>query len=339
MVTEPMTLRYSDPVVSKNIGEDSTNRYKIVIAATDDGVDLSRMDVNSRYAANPVILFAHDHQIPIGKTIRGPYREDGRWVAEFQFAENDPTAERLRNLYDQGILNAASIGFYEIEEDSGVKYPLLVEWSLVVVGMDKLALAMRQLDNQIVDLEKQMNSSNESEVRDIEVSQEETSEIEEETIESQEEEEEVAEVEEEEEEEESSEETPEEEVAEDEVEEESSELSPDREQSADWITRDQAADMVKSALDREKLVTRTKDLLPGDFDPDQASTRELLVLAVGNEVSDIDQRSNDYLLGRVDAILERRSRGITLNKATMIIESERSRPRNINELKKLIREG
>ena len=87
-------------------------RYRITIAANDEArtgpeLDLSGLHAEN-YMRNPVVLWSHGRDVngnvPIAKTTG---LKIGAGVeAEFSFADGDPFAERIRNLWDQGIIRA-----------------------------------------------------------------------------------------------------------------------------------------------------------------------------------------------------------------------------------------
>lgn len=63
-----------------------------------------------RFNANPVVLFNHDSDFPIG-TAEARAEEGVGLVAKVRFAEGDPHAERAWNLVRQGVLRGVSVGF------------------------------------------------------------------------------------------------------------------------------------------------------------------------------------------------------------------------------------
>ena len=136
-------------------------RYRVTIAAnesarTQPDLDLGGLSTDG-YARNPVVMWAHDAVgrspsggLPIGRTVeldRGP---GGRIVAEFEFLEGDPFAQRVRNAWDQGFLRAASISWLPLESrpvDGGRLRDTrseLLEWSIVAVPADPDALRESQ---------------------------------------------------------------------------------------------------------------------------------------------------------------------------------------------------
>ena len=61
------------------------------------------------------------------------------------------------------------------------------------------------------------------------------------------------------------------------------------------------------ADERADLLILVRDLLPKDFVSRGKTNVEILVAAVGEEVKDADKRSADYLMAKVEAIVERRA--------------------------------
>ena len=59
---------------------------------------------------------------------------------------------------------------------------------------------------------------------------------------------------------------------------------------------------------RAELLTmvRGAELLPKDFETRGKSDKDILVAAVGDEVKDVANRSEDYLRAKVESIIERR---------------------------------
>ena len=66
-------------------------------------------------------------------------------------------------------------------------------------------------------------------------------------------------------------------------------------------------DMEMKAGKRAELLVMLHPLLGDDFVSRGKTDHELLVQAVGNEVKDASERSEDYLLAKVEGILQRRS--------------------------------
>lgn len=122
-------------------------KHSVTIAANDtsrnpgDEIRLSGGRFEN-YLRNPVVLWGHDdHALPIGRTLA--IRHVGSKIkADFEFLPGDEMAERVRNAWKLGFVNAASIRFMPLEVDSRgvvVKWELL-EWSLVTIPADPDAL-------------------------------------------------------------------------------------------------------------------------------------------------------------------------------------------------------
>ena len=67
--------------------------------------------------------------------------------------------------------------------------------------------------------------------------------------------------------------------------------------------------MKKKADDRAELLVTLKPLLPEGTESRGKTNHELLVLAVGDEISDAAKRSEDYLTAKVEDIAKRREAG------------------------------
>ena len=144
-------------------------RRSVVIAANDRARTAPEIDLAGlrfeNYRRNPVVMWAHDSTgrspsggLPIGRTLSISRAPDGGITAEFEFLEDDPFAQRIRNAWDRGFLQAASISWLPIEtrpsEGGGVRdiRAELLEWSIVSVPADPDALRethRRMLDSLI----------------------------------------------------------------------------------------------------------------------------------------------------------------------------------------------
>lgn len=104
----------------------------------------------SVFKSNPVILWMHSHWEPIGKAVDFGVR-DGRLVSTVSFGRN-ATAQRVKTDIEDGLIHAASVGFYPIELEElkdakgkwtgGFKFTksLLLEISVVSVPANPEAL-------------------------------------------------------------------------------------------------------------------------------------------------------------------------------------------------------
>ncbi len=118
------------------------------------------------YYRNPVVLFAHDYSaLPVGRCIS--LNADANGIkAAWQWLENDPVAARVKNAFDQGVLNAASVGFRPIttqpNRSGGTRFTSweLLEWSLVPVPANAGAVrTLKRLglwDDDVIDVDPRM---------------------------------------------------------------------------------------------------------------------------------------------------------------------------------------
>ena len=133
------------------------NRYEATIAANEkvrQPPDLEFEGLSTEnYLRNPVVMWAHDSMgrspsggLPIGRTLKLNRSQDGQIIAEFEFLDDDPFAQRVKNAWDKGFLRAASISWIPVES-----VPIgdgrwrdtrsdLLEWSIVSVPADPDAL-------------------------------------------------------------------------------------------------------------------------------------------------------------------------------------------------------
>ena len=132
-------------------------RRSVVIAANERARTAPEIDLSGllfdNYRRNPVVMWAHDATgrspsggLPIGRTLSIERAADGGIVAEFEFLEGDAFAQRIRNAWDKGFLQAASISWLPVEsapaKSGGVRdvRAELLEWSIVSVPADPDAL-------------------------------------------------------------------------------------------------------------------------------------------------------------------------------------------------------
>ena len=95
-----------------------------------------------------------------------------------------------------------------------------------------------------------------------------------------------------------------------------------------WPRRDRAK-IEADAEFRAELITmcRSADMFPKDFDPKGKTRAELLVAAVGNEVTDAAKRSEEYLFAKVETIAERRAAAAMAPPSFRPSRAHRRRPR------------
>ena len=119
----PVRSMSMDIVGRGNLGGD---RYQVTIAANErvrqppdlvfEGLSLDN------YMRNPVVMWAHDAVgrspsggLPIGRTVRLERIAEGGIVADFEFLTDDPFVQRVKNAWDKGFLQAASISWVPTE--------------------------------------------------------------------------------------------------------------------------------------------------------------------------------------------------------------------------------
>lgn len=123
-----------------------------VIASTED-VDRMGEVVRSdgwmleNFNKNPVILFGHDHgSLPIGKATSAEVR-DRELIVKGVFASHE-NAQKVRKLYEEGIMKAVSVGFIPHEMDGNIITSAeLLEVSFVPIPANSEALALA-FDNE-----------------------------------------------------------------------------------------------------------------------------------------------------------------------------------------------
>jgi HK97 family phage prohead protease len=110
--------------------------------------DAWRLD---RFKRNPVFLYSHDyHAPPIGKVTSVAPDAEGL-IARVQFDPDDGLAQQVQRKYQQGYMQAVSVGFEPLEVERArnggptrIVAAELLEISAVAVPADPDALAMLQ---------------------------------------------------------------------------------------------------------------------------------------------------------------------------------------------------
>ena len=280
--------------------DDEREVYSAVISAQNLGDRIDRMDVDSRYRSNPIVLSNHNRDRPIGSALRVKRERDtGAWVSDFVFAEGDAEADRIRNLWQQGTLRAVSIGF---STRKGI--PVLHEFSIVPIGLDEMALARDDTEgSDMTDDEKgalgpkcpsgdaaPWASQGDDAVKTRVVDDLEhgnpvrNRDANSDALDNWD-----------------SDEPPEIEVVNDSSTSEGFNAQQMTPEGIDLLVKARVAEGLRTAMLRE----RVKPLLPKDFAGDDLT--EMLRAAVGNGVSELESRSIDYLEGRLDVMLEKRA--------------------------------
>ena len=150
----PVRSAYMDIVERRELGD---NLYRVTVAANESIRQPPELDFGGlsteNYAKNPVVMWAHDlvgHSpsagLPIGRTLKVTKAANGRVIADFEFLNEDPFAQRVKNAWDKGFLRAASISWLPLEgkPSKGGQWrdtrSDLLEWSIVAVPADPDAL-------------------------------------------------------------------------------------------------------------------------------------------------------------------------------------------------------
>lgn len=144
--------QYIKGYVSKGSKE---NSYKVLASTSaidrqGDSIDQSGWDL-SNFKNNPVMPWAHDYSaLPVGKATSIEITDKGLEV-EFEFApaEGNPMAQQVKVLYDEGYLNAVSVGFIPKERKGNIitKAELLeISFVPVPANQEALRLAYKSLD-------------------------------------------------------------------------------------------------------------------------------------------------------------------------------------------------
>lgn len=161
----------------KGIAVKSETGYR-VLASTNavdrqgDIVDQSGWDLKN-FLLNPVILWAHKYdELPVGKATNVKVTDAGLEL-DFEFApvEANAKAEEVKNCFEQGFLNAVSVGFIPKERKGNtiIKAELL-EVSIVPVPANQEALRLAM--SKGLELKEILNDIEKGEVQDVLTEQE-----------------------------------------------------------------------------------------------------------------------------------------------------------------------
>ena len=110
-----MKKKYLKSLISKSADTENTYTFLASTNAIDrqgDSIDQKGWDLTN-FKTNPVVVWAHDYsELPIGKVLSITVTDKGL-EAEFEFTpENgNPKGQQVKNLVDNGFLNAVSVGF------------------------------------------------------------------------------------------------------------------------------------------------------------------------------------------------------------------------------------
>jgi hypothetical protein len=113
-------------------------------AIVDDGGDLMNFEgVDlTRFVKNPIMLFNHDIDKPIGKIVEIDVTKDGMWVKAEVSSSTDPFVSYVRDLVVEGTLKTFSIGFQAKKESSNRAsgYNEIQEWRLNEISIVTLPM-------------------------------------------------------------------------------------------------------------------------------------------------------------------------------------------------------
>lgn len=134
----------------KGIAQKADNGKYRVLASTSaidrqgDSVDQAGWDLKN-FLSNPVILWAHNYsELPVAKATDIKITDAGL-ECEFEFAsaEGNPKAQQVKTLFEEGFLNAVSVGFIPKErKGNSITKSELLEISIVPVPANQEALRL-----------------------------------------------------------------------------------------------------------------------------------------------------------------------------------------------------
>jgi len=148
---EPLQTKFKEIVfLEKEISDSDRSIVHYIstqdVDRTNEVIDPAIID-DSNYKKNPVVLFSHNYDWVIGKSLWGKVDSTGYgYLSKTQFAKT-PLAEEIFSLYKDGFLNSWSIGYRELEpgnflSDGTYTYNSieLLEYSAVSVPANPSAL-------------------------------------------------------------------------------------------------------------------------------------------------------------------------------------------------------
>lgn len=127
----------------------SEGKYRVLASTSaidrqGDSIDQSGWDI-SNFKLNPVMPWAHNYdELPVAKALSVEITKRGL-ECDFEFApaEGNPKAQQVKVLYDQGYLNAVSVGFIPKERKGNtITKAELLEISFVPVPANQEALRL-----------------------------------------------------------------------------------------------------------------------------------------------------------------------------------------------------
>lgn len=114
-------------------------------AVVDRGGDIIPKDAwdLKNYAKNPIILFSHDKNQPIGRAVVTEAKDEGLYVKAKISKSDSPDIAKVRDLIKEGVLNAFSVGFDMRQSEktadgyTEIKSAELFEVSVVAIPMNQ----------------------------------------------------------------------------------------------------------------------------------------------------------------------------------------------------------
>ena len=139
-------------------GDDSQRKVRAIISSEAIDRDMDSMSLTglnvSHFLKNPVVLWNHNHNIPIAKATSISI-EEGKMIADVVFPEEgiSPKSDEVYGLIKAGIINSTSIGFImqdlefkEVGDDYHWKITEseLMEFSFVSVPSNREAMILER---------------------------------------------------------------------------------------------------------------------------------------------------------------------------------------------------
>jgi len=195
----PLTTKYKELIPLEKEVNDSDRTIVHYISTADkdrtNEVINPSVIVDSNYKKNPVVLFSHNYDWVIGKSLWGKVDSTGYgYLSKTQFAKT-PLADEIFNLYKDGFLNSWSIGYRELEpgnylDDGTYSYNSieLLEYSSVSVPANPGALnlsfvkglksdelkehymsdyILNEMESKINELSKEIDSLKQNDIQNI----------------------------------------------------------------------------------------------------------------------------------------------------------------------------
>ena len=172
---------FKDCNFEMKMSEEDNRKVKVVIsteAVDRDGDSMSLAGIDtSYYQKNPVVLWNHNHGVPIAKA-ENLKVENGKMIADAVFPEKgvSPRSDEIYGLIRAGVINTASIGFMPKDFDRmpdgvwKVTKSELMEFSFVSIPSNREAVIIeRAAEGKKLEKEEENKASQEQRAREIEI--------------------------------------------------------------------------------------------------------------------------------------------------------------------------